>query len=41
MRGVEKTWEVCMCLSLCDMNMNDLGKWSEAYMHFPYIMGYL
>lgn len=41
MRGVEKTWGVCMCLSLCDMNMSDLDKWSEAYMHFPYIMGHL
>ena len=39
--GFVKIWEVGMCLFLCDMSMSDSDKWSEAYMHCPYIMGHL
>ena len=39
--GLEKIWEVCMCLSLYDMTMCDSVWWSEIHMSCQYSIGHL
>ena len=39
--GLEKIWEVCMCLSLYDMTICDSVWWSEIHMSCQYSIGHL